>query len=97
MTKPRKAPAHYITGAPDHVAAIYDHPKTFDRYTVVYTWEPERNGLQQARGMSERPQHPQGFGQIVTVMRGSHLGRLIAWADLPEDCKRLVIQDGQPD
>ena len=95
MTQPRKAPSKYLTGAPDHVAAIYDNGgKSFDRYIVIYT-DYSRGGIQPARGMSEHPFHPQGFGQMTEAMRGSHLGKLIIWADLPPDCQRLVIQDGR--
>lgn len=97
MNKPRRVAAHYLEGAPDHVAAIYDNGgKTFDRYTVCYR-ERERNGDHVARAMSSNPFHPQGFGQMTSAMRGSHLGRLIKWGDLPEDCKRCVIQDGKED
>jgi hypothetical protein len=49
---------------------IYDNGgKTFDRFTAVYMDHPERagfykTGLYAARGMSENPFHPQGFGQF---------------------------------
>ncbi len=96
MNKPRKVSAKYLESAPAHVAAIYDTcGKSFDRYTDCYTWERERNGDHQARAMSHNPFHPQGFGQIVSATRGSHLGKLIRWLDLPPDCQRCVIQDGQ--
>ncbi len=73
--------------------------KTFDRYTVVYLDEPEsyRNPqgktLYEARGMSEHPFHPQGFGQACTAAPGKHLGKLIQFSDLPPDCQKLVKQD----
>ena len=70
---------------------IYDNGgKTFDRYTAVYMFERERGGLYGARGMSEHPFHPQGFGQCCTASPGRHLGRRIAFWDLPADCQRLV-------
>jgi hypothetical protein len=73
---------------------IYDNGgKTFDRYTAVYMAERERNGLYGARGMSESPFHPQGFGQCCTATPGRHLGRRIAFVDLPADCQRLVRRD----
>lgn len=43
---------------------FYDNNgKTFDRYTVVYMDQPEyQAGTYAARGMSEYPFYPQGFG-----------------------------------
>jgi len=59
--------------------------------------------------MSARPYHPQGFGQhgsspgqpcdvnkqgwAPAVGRKNHLGTRINFADLPDDCRRLVIGD----
>lgn len=108
--KPRKSRARWLEGAPDYVVAIYDKPSTGDRYTVLYgapiwsedyvkaNWRCGRDPrLLPARAMSAHPFHPQGIGMFVEAMRGPHLGRKIVWADLPEDCKRCVLQDGQPD
>ncbi len=73
---------------------IYDNGgKTFDRYTVVYMDCPEGRGLYGARGMSAHPFHPQGFGMCCTAMPGRHLGRRIAFEQLPVDCQKLVQQD----
>lgn len=74
---------------------IYDNGgRTYDRYTVVYMKEPEtRPGTFAARGMSEHPFHPQGFGQYCAAMPGRHLGKRIAFDQLPTDCQRLVQQD----
>ena len=50
-------------------------------------------------GMSDHPFHPQGFGQhgesttpIDTPSYG-HLGKKITFEDLPDDCKKLVLND----
>jgi hypothetical protein len=67
--------------------------KTFDRYTAVYLAFPEGRGLYAARGMSENPFHPQGFGQFSAAQPGRHLGKPIKFHELPENCKKLVIQD----
>lgn len=67
--------------------------KTADRYTVIYFDYPERNGSFAAVAMSAQPFHPQGFGQHCTAMPGRHLGRHIAFEELPEDCQRLVRRD----
>lgn len=73
---------------------IYDNGgTTFDRYTVVYMNERERNGLYGARGMSEDPFHPQGVGQYCTAAPGRHLGKRIRFEELPEKCQKLVRQD----
>jgi hypothetical protein len=67
--------------------------KTFDRYTVIYMDERERDGTYGARGMSANPFHPQGFGQYCSAMLGRHLGKRIAFDALPSDCQRLVMMD----
>lgn len=55
---------------------IYDNGgKTFDRFTVVYMNEPEGEGLYGARGMSEHPFHPQGFGMYCSAMPGRAVPR----------------------
>lgn len=73
---------------------IYDNGgKTFDRYTAVYLDQPENRGLYAARGMSEYPFHPMGFGQYCAAMLGRHLGKRITFEDLPPDCQRLVLDD----
>ena len=73
---------------------IYDNGgKTLDRYTAVYMGWPEGRGLYAARGMSEHPCHPQGFGQFCSAMPGRHLGKRITFAELPTDCQRLIQSD----
>lgn len=72
----------------------YDDGKSADRYTVVYMDEPEHKpGTFAARGMDERPFHPQGIGMYCTAMPGRHLGRRIKFEELPADCQQLVRQD----
>lgn len=73
---------------------IYDNGgKTFDRYTVIYMDQPEGMGLYGCRGMSEHPRHPQGFGMYGSALPGRHLGKRIAFEQLPQDCQKLVEQD----
>lgn len=60
------------------------------------------------RGMSENPFHPQGIGQYGSSQnqidvnawgfapamgRKNHLGRRVAFSQLPDDCRKLVIRD----
>jgi hypothetical protein len=73
---------------------IYDNGgKTFDRFTVVFINEPERQpNTFAALGMSARPFDPQGFGQHCMATPGRHLGKRILFEDLPADCQKLVLQ-----
>lgn len=74
-----------------------DGGKTIDRYTVVYIDQPEQgHNMYAAVSMNASPFHPQGFGQHCTAMVGRHLGKRIAFADLPVDCRRLVERDMAP-
>ena len=66
---------------------------TVDRYTAVFKAMPERGGLFHARGMSENPFHPMGHGPATSAAPGRHLGKRIAFDDLPEPCKKLVLSD----
>jgi hypothetical protein len=82
------------------VHSIYDNGgSTADRFTVFYggrgTVRFDHRGarVRLCVGMSADPFNPQGFGQHGEGMPGRHIGRRIAWADLPSDCKRLVEAD----
>lgn len=74
---------------------VYDYgSKVFDRYTVVYLDEPEyERGTFSGRSMSEYPFSPQGFGCSCVVKPGPHLGRRIAFKDLPTDVQKCISQD----
>jgi len=77
---------------------IYDNGgETFDRFTALYMDLPrERDGTIQGRAMSSYPFHPQGFGQWISAQQGRHLGKLIKFEQLPDDCQKLIIQDLKP-
>lgn len=72
--------------------------ETFDRFTVFYKrhgWEPWREYI----GASERPFHPQGFGQHGELQRGfrrrseaAHIGHPIRFSKLPPDVQRFAMQ-----
>ena len=91
-------------GTPRYVK-IYDNGgETFDRYTCVFTKKSIVSKEQRRHygtrflyiGMSEHPFHPQGFGQhgeIEPQHIGGHLGKRIKFENLPEDCKKAVMQD----
>lgn len=88
-------------GSPKHVRCYDNGGETFDRYTVVFTgrYRSQTAGSFVYIGMSCDPYHPQGFGQHgesdtqIDRPRSAHLGRKIAFAKLPEPCKRLVRSD----
>src|SRR6185312_10755629 len=95
----KRSAARWLIGAPKPVLACYDNGgRSIDRYTVRYG-EPlcdESMGRNVPYvAMNDAPFHPQGFGQhgeMPSYNRGV-LGRKIRYADLPEDCQRLVTQD----
>lgn len=68
--------------------------KTFDRYSVVFMDFPEGR-LFFGVGMSYDPFSPCGFGQHGLFKPGKHLGKRIAFADMPADCQKLVESDCQ--
>lgn len=79
----------------------YDNGLTVDRFTAVYLDQQDLRGrggiVYDCRAMSSRPFHPQGFGQMSTCVLGPHLGKRIAFAKLPPDCRALVKQDRTPE
>jgi hypothetical protein len=85
-------------GVPRYVRC-YDNGESGDRYTVLFTGRASGQRIDQghrifqALGMSAAPFHPQGIGQHCAARDGAHLGRRIAFAELPEDCRRLVLRD----
>jgi hypothetical protein len=75
---------------------------TLDRYMVVFTKRigDRSTGYYPYASMSAHPYH--GFGQhgdfntYIWPMRSTkHLGKRIAFEDLPEDCQKLVSDDYQ--
>lgn len=87
-----------------HSIKCYDNGgRTVDRYAVLYL-DHRKNNTRSRGGslsgpccgvtMSANPFHPQGFGQHgCDFMRGSHLGKVIRFKDLPKDCQQLVLSD----
>lgn len=96
--------------------AVFDNGgESLDRYTVIYIGKdyrishPYRSYLYPYLAMSDRPFHPQGFGQhgeieifpndMRQLRKGkgqklfSYLGKRINFNDLPEDCQKLVNID----
>lgn len=75
--------------------------ESIDRYTVVYCGTASRffGGRHPYVAMSGAPFHPQGFGQhgehvrLIDRPKSSHLGKRVAFNSLPDDCRKLVMQD----
>jgi len=98
----RRQTKRWLDGdCPKGVLAIFDDPRTCDRYTVFYVEPVTDDGEYFSYvGMSGAPFHPQGFGQHgelraheVRMYRYQNKRYAARWSDLPEDCKRLVRQD----
>lgn len=90
MSRPRQA-------HPDPLRVYDNGGRTLDRYTIIPQrcyWRTyrERVGLWQAIASSDRPFHPQGFGQHVSATPGAHLGARIAFDTLPPDVQRFARQ-----
>lgn len=85
-------------GAPRYIKCFDNGDKSFDRYTVIYTghYKGRSLGITECVGMSERPFHPQGFGQHFELQNTTsykHLGKRIKFTQLPPDCQKLAWQD----
>ena len=93
---------------PRYVRCYDNGGRSYDRYFVVYSGRlpaPYQGGCFGV-GMNEYPYHPQGFCMHSEFSRSagsnqncfdrpkySHLGKKIAFEDLPEDCRLAVVQD----
>lgn len=110
--KPKRTRAKYLIGAPPEVYEIRDSGpnKGADRYTVIYGgprfwndnyaeyyWRQNKPRMRQGRAMSSNPRSPVGIGLFIDCEAGRHLGKLIAWADLPEQCQSVVLDDVAPE
>lgn len=86
---PRRAAARFLKDAPSYVVAIYDNGgKTCDRFSILTrSWHNAQARLVECLGLSENPSSPHGFSQFCGATRGAHLGRKIAWNELPENVR----------
>ena len=80
------------------VCRIYDTGPdgAFDRYTVAFkSYRVEGYGMVYPYlASSDHPFHPQGFGQhgeSSVFLTGKHLGRRIAFDNLPPDVQTFVL------
>lgn len=87
---PRRSAARFLKDAPADVVAIYDNGgKSRDRFSILTrSWHNAHARLVECLGLSENPSSPLGFSQFCGATRGPHLGRKIAWNDLPENVRK---------
>lgn len=100
---PRRAGKRWLDGdCPRGVLAIFDHPNSFDRYTVFYVdvFNDGRDTWIGYRGMSEHPSSPSGFGisgqmkaHEVAAFRYRSSHNATRWTDLPDEVKAVVLRD----
>jgi len=99
MRKLERAEKLMPGGIPKYIRCYDNGGKTFDRYTVIYTRAQSfgMKGYTVGVGMSENPFHPQGFGQHFEYQNyqynGKSGGKRIKFADLPENCRKVVVSD----
>jgi len=104
-TKPRRARARWLQGAPEYVLDVFDCHKTCksfdsaDRYTVFFGGSLAGNTETYYLGLSDNPDHPQGvsmWGEMssndVAGYRASAKRDRIRWLDLPENVRKHVVQ-----
>jgi hypothetical protein len=100
MIKPFK-PNLFSDNAPRYIRCYDNGGRSYDRYTVAYTgrYRHKTGGEFWYVAMSANPYHPQGFGQHgsstsqIDWPTYGHLGKRIAFAELPDDCRKVVISD----
>lgn len=97
---PNRTSEFFINCRCPRYVRCYDEPECGDRYTVVMTgrYRHKTGGKYWYLGMSSNPFHPQGIGHQgesdhqIDVPAYRHLGRKISFDDLPEACKKYVLQ-----
>lgn len=87
-------------GVPRYIRCYDNQGASIDRYTVCFTGhylhKTDRNFI--SLGMSDDPTHPQGVGltgehrERIDFPSYRHLGTSIQFEQLPEACKKLVIE-----
>lgn len=92
----------FMPGGVPRKIRVYDNGgKTADRYTVVFTgnYTHLTGGEHVVLGMDSNPFHPLGCGFYNTYPNQidrptySHLGKKIKFEDLPEMCRKWVVQN----
>lgn len=79
------------------ILAVYDGGDEWaDRYTIVMNWPEYGSGGEEvqytALGLGDCPDHPCGFSQWVSATLGPHLGKQVAFEDLPERVRQHALE-----
>lgn len=102
-----KQNAYNTDGTPYHVICFDNNGETLDRYTVLFTgcYTHLTGGVSYGLDMNAAPFHSQGIGMHFEIYGEyltedeyldeafEHFGKLIPFSQLPEDCKRAVMND----
>lgn len=83
---------------------VFDLETRIDRFTVIYLDRKidstmnrrdsdGKNGMFQARAMSDRPFDSKGFNVVCPAQLSKRLGRRIKLKELPSECRKLVASD----
>ena len=73
------------------IIGVFDNEgQSFDCYTVVFDDIADGEGHYTSFGMSGDPAHPQGVGMHSACKLGDHLGKRIAFSNLPAECQRVI-------
>jgi hypothetical protein len=85
-------------GIPKYVRCYDNNGESLDRYTVVFTGKA--SGFMYV-AMNAQPCHPsygiyqhgEGSGSPIDYPTYGHLGKKIKFSDLPEDCRKAVVNE----
>lgn len=95
-------------GIPKKIRVYDNGGKTADRFIVVFTGNYNNIGKKRGEtktsyhyvvAMSDKPYHPQGvclmdsYPNVIDYPSYKHLGKKIKFENLPDDCKKIVIED----
>lgn len=87
-------------GVPRYIRCYDNHGATADRYTICFTgrYRFKTGGEFYFITMDSKPTHPQGVcmtgssKERIDYPSYQHLGSKITFAELPEDCREIVIE-----
>lgn len=81
------------------VCRIFDNGgETLDQYTIAFKGyrHPRHGMIYPYIASSDNPFHPQGFGQhgeSREFLTGKHLGKRVAFEDVPERVQRFILEN----
>ena len=81
------------------ICRIYDMgPNEIDRFTIAFKSyrDPKVGMIYPYLASSNRPFHPQGFGQhgeSKEFLAGKHLGKRVSFESLPDQVQQFILQN----